>query len=363
MNPEVEAISTLTGTIIGVGMFSLPFLALKVGLLPMLFYFILLGSLVIIVHQIFAQIVICAPDYKRLPSFAKIYLGNIGEKVAFIFNILGNFGVLLAYLIVGGSFLAQMFNGDNFLWSLIYFFFGAILIFIDIKLISKTEFFSLLIFFFILFLVFFLSLPKFQFENLPLKKINLSQPFLPYGPIIFSLWGASLIPEIEEMLKERKEKIKKIVFASILISILTYLFFIFLVLGISGKETDPSALISLKNFLGKKLSFFAFILGVLTTFTSFITVGLTLKKIFWYDLKMNKNLAFLCTCFPPLFLYLAGVREFLKVISFVGAICLGVEGLIILLIWKKLNKKANYVFLLVSFLLLGIFSEIFYLLK
>jgi tyrosine-specific transport protein len=355
---ELEAIFTLSNTIIGVGFFSLPFLTLKVGFFPMLFYFIFLGSLVIIVHQIYAKISISLPDYKRLPSFAKIYLGSFAEKIAFLITILGSIGALLAYLILGGSFLAQILNGSENFWTIFYFIIGVFFIFFDIKLISKIESFSFLLFLFILFLIFFASFPKLNFNNIPFKKIDFSHLFLPYGPIIFSLWGASLIPEIEEMLREKKQKLKKVVFLSIFIPILVYIFFIFLVLSITGKETDPSALISLKNFLGEKLSFLAFFLGVIVTFTSFLTVGLTLKKILWYDLKLGKNLAFFLAFLPPILLYFLGIKEFIPVISFVGAVCLGGEGLIILAIFKKIEKRANYIYLLAIVFLVGIFSEI-----
>jgi len=360
---ELEAIFTLAGTIIGVGFFSLPYLTMKVGIIPMLFYFLLLGGLIILVHQIFAQIAISSPDYKRLPSFAKIYLGKLAQNITFFLNILGSIGVLLAYLILGGSFLAQMVNGNENFWTFIYFLFGIIFIFLDIKLISKIESVSFLVFIVILFFIFFVSLPNLNLENLPWKKIDFSQLFLPYGPIIFSLWGASLIPEIEEMLRDRKEKLKRVVFFSVFIPILVYIFFIFLVLSIAGNKTDPSALLSLREFLGEKISFLTFVLGVLVTFTSFLTVGLTLKKIFWYDLKINKNLAFILTSFPPIILYFLGIKEFIPVISFIGAICLGGEGLIILLIWKKINKRANYLFLVGLLFLVGIFFEIFQVLK
>ncbi|MCM8763518.1 MAG: hypothetical protein NC927_00285, partial [Candidatus Omnitrophica bacterium] len=156
---------------------------------------------------------------------------------------------------------------------------------------------------------------------------------------LFSLWGAGLIPEVEEMLSEKKYLFKKIIFISILIPIFVYLFFIFLILGICGFQTTESALIGLKNFLN--INYFSLLLffGILTTFTSFITIGLTLKNIFWYDFKINKNFSWLITCFPPLILFLAGIKNFISIISIVGGIGLAIDGILILLMYKKIRPK------------------------
>ena len=140
----VYSISILSGTIIGVGLFALPYITLKVGFWIMLGYFLVLGTLVILVHLFFGELALKTPDYKRLPGFAKIYLGNWGEKVAYTSTILGTFGAILAYLIVGGEFLTELlspiFGGGNLFWTIIYFLAGAILIFFGIKAIAGRQF-------------------------------------------------------------------------------------------------------------------------------------------------------------------------------------------------------------------------------
>jgi len=362
----IYAVSTLSGTIIGVGLFSLPYITLKVGFWVMLGYFLILGTLVILVHLFFGELSLKTPDFKRLPGFAKIHLGNWGEKTAFISTILGIFGAILAYLIVGGEFLTELlspiFGGGNFIWTLFYFAVGALLIFFGIKAIAKVEFWGLILFFLILIAIFFRGLPFLKIENL-FPELNISYLFLPYGAILFSLWGASLIPEVEEMLGERKNLLKKIIPISILIPIFIYLFFIYLILGITGPQTTESALTGLRNFLGDRIVSLALFFGVLTTFTSFIALGLTLKKVFWYDLKIKKNLAWAITCFLPLILFLIGVKSFIPVISVVGGVMLGIDGILILLMYRKINPQKILVYPLFLILLGGIVYEIIYFLK
>lgn len=373
----IYPIATLSGTIIGVGFFSLPYITAKTGILIMLGYFLFLGALVIISHLFFSELALKTPDYKRLPGFAKIYLGNAGEKIAYLSTVLGILGAILAYLIVGGEFLSNLlsplFGGNVLLYTLLYFSAGAILIFFGIKAIAKVEFWGLIGFFLILILMFFRSKTFINVENLfsgdwILNIRDWKFLFLPYGVILFSLWGIPLVPEIEEMLGEKKQLIKKIIPIAILIPILVYFLFIYLVLGITGSETTESSIVGLGKFLSPGLMNLGFFFGILTTFTSFISLGLTLRKVFWYDLKIDKNLAWLITCFVPLAIFLIGIKNFILVISFVGAVMFGIDGILILLMYYKLRSRtAKIKSLLIPPLVLvflgGIVYEIIYFIK
>jgi len=364
MKNFIFPIATLSGTIIGVGLFSLPYITLQVGFWVMAGYFLVLGTLVILVHLFFGELALKTPDLKRLPGFAKIYLGNLGEKVAFLSSILGIFGAILAYLIVGGEFLTSLFSpifgGNTLFWTLFYFALAAALIFFGIKAIAKIEFWGLILFFIILIVVFFKSFSQIKLANL-FPWPDFGQLFLPYGAILFSLWGAALIPEVEEMLGEKKQLLKKIIPIAILIPIFVYLFFIYLILGITGTQTTESALTGLRNFLSPSLVSLALFFGVLTTFTSFIALGLTLKKVFWYDLKIDKNIAWLITCFIPLILFLIGIKQFIPVIVFVGAIMLGIDGILILLMYQKIKPERKLLIYPLALIFLGgIIYEIIY---
>jgi amino acid permease len=121
----LRAISTLSGTIIGVGFFSLPYILSKVGIFTLTFYFLFLGSLVILVHLFFGELAILTPDLKRLPGFAKYHLGNLAEKISLLSAICGTYGTLLAYLIIGESFLKNLFfpilKDFDLIFILLYF--------------------------------------------------------------------------------------------------------------------------------------------------------------------------------------------------------------------------------------------------
>ncbi len=196
----IYPISSLAGAIIGVGVFALPYITLQVGLWPMLIYLVLITALVFFIHLIFSEVAIQTPDFVRLPGYAKIHLGRWGELVMLVSMILGSFGVLLVYIIIGGGFLANLlipiFGGLASTYVVIFFLLGSFLIFWDIKIIAKLQFWGLSLIFLSFLIIFIYGSQFFNFNNLSIP-FNFGNIFLPYGPILFALWGATMIPEIE----------------------------------------------------------------------------------------------------------------------------------------------------------------------
>jgi tyrosine-specific transport protein len=343
LNQTIAGIATLAGTIIGVGLFALPYIAMHVGLWTMLGYFLVLSAVTILINLMYGEVALRTKKLSRLPGYAEKYLGGWGKKTALLCSVLGISGALLAYLIVGGGFLFSLFEpilgGNVFCYVIIFFAAGSFLVFTGIRDISKTEFLLLISFFVVLVFIFYkgfsLINPGYLF-NFDAKHL-----FLPYGAILFSLSGMSLIPEIKEMMTGSPASLKKIIIISIILAAITYLFFIIVILGLTGPQTSKEAISGLKNVFGNGLVTLAFILGVLTTFTSFITLGLTLKKIFWYDLRIKRNTSWALACFTPLVFYLLGFKNFLAVISLTGAITVGIAALLVILMFFKAKKKGD----------------------
>lgn len=365
----IYTIATLSGTIIGVGIFSLPYITTKVGLGVMALYLFILTLLVLLVNLFFSQVALKTTDFIRLPGYAKIHLGKWGARVATLAAILGSLGTILAYIIVGGGFLANLLipilGGSVFLYTFLNFIIGALLIFWGIRAISKIEFWGLALFFVSLIIVFWRGFSFFNIGNLFSQPGGFGNFFLPYGPILFALWGASMIPEIEEMLGRDKKKIKKMVSIGTIIPAVVYLLFILLVVLISGSSTSQEAISGLKAILGQRITSVMFLAGFLAVFTSFITVGLTLKKVFWYDLKMPHYFSWVLTCCLPFIFYLLGFNDFIKIIGFVGGVMLAIDGILILLMYRKIqiNKTRILVYPLILIFITGIIYEIIYFLK
>lgn len=360
----------MSGMIIGVGFFALPYIAANVGLWTVLAYLAVLTAVVIIVHQYYAEVALRTPDFLRLPSYVGIYLGKKAKAVALFISVIGFLGTLLAYIVIGGNFLSGLLSpfigGSQFSYSFAYFAAGSLIVFFGVRAVSKMEFLDAVLFVIILAAVFIFGWKNFNAENLFIGRLTANNFFLPYGAVLFALWGgANIISEVEEILAPDKRALKKVVAWSIILPAIFYLFFILAALGISGGAVSSEAIAGLKNFLPTGVMVLLFIFGLVATFTSYIALSLILRNVLRYDLKIQKKLAWAIACFTPFLLYSAGLKDFIKIIGFVGAITLAIKGVLIILMYRKVKgEKTNFLPLaLILFLVLGIVYEVYYFVK
>lgn len=340
------AIAILAGTMIGAGLFALPYITAQVGIGIILVYFLFLGLISIAIHHFFADVALNTEDNLRLPSFAGIHLGSWAKRLTTCTGLIGLSGSILAYIILGGKFLNSLFSerlgGGAFEYSILYWVLGAVIIYFGIKAVEKVEFIGIIGFILVLFLI----LTRGWGEIDPNLFLTVGEDFsgnlfLPYGAILFSLWGAALVPEVEEMLTGEKDKLKWVAPIAVGLAILIYLFFIFIIVGITGTNTSSEGILGLMNYFDNGIISLALLFGLLATFTSFITLGLTLKKILWYDLGLSEKVSWSVVTFVPLAAFLVGIDNYINVISFVGAMLLAIDAIIITIMYQK-HKAAKY---------------------
>ncbi len=367
-----QALALMVGHIIGVGIFSLPYVAARVGIVTVLFYFLIITLVVILFELLYGETILRTREKHRFPGYVEKYLGNWVKYLAFFSSGLGSISGILAYIIIGGGFLGAILipilGGGSLLYILIFFGLGALLIYFGVKSIAQTEFILFIFFFIILGLIFYKGFPVINLDNLFV--FDVKYLFLPYGAILFSLSGMSIIPEIKELLIDKAKNLKRVIISATLIAALVSLLFTFLILGITGSDTTPDAITGLKDRLGNGVVILALLFGILATFTSFLTGGLTLKKILWYDFKVNKHLSWLIVCFLPLALFLFGLTDFIKIVSISGGVLLSTNAVLMILIYLKAKKMGDmkpgytinlpkvFIYFLVLFFIVGAVYEL-----
>jgi len=336
-----HAIATLIGTIIGVGMFSIPYAINQSGIILLFVYLPVLGTIQYFLHKIYAEIILSTKTKHRLPGYAEKYIGKKGKIISFILSLLGSYGSLLAYIIIGGIFLHELLypflGGSLFTYTLILFVIQAIIVLSGLKLISAIELAMSGLLIALVGLLAYKGWAYSSFDNF--APINWSKAFLPYGPIFFAVGGSDAIPSVCKLLCQKKESIKSAIAWGTFLPVILMLIFTFTVVSITGVNTTSDTLIGLSRVLPNGLMLFALILGLLAIITSFLVIAQATREIFWWDFGMNKNFAWALSCFVPFLLYLAGVRNLMAVVSLTGAIVGSLIGIFYIWLFFEAKRK------------------------
>ena len=344
MKQFLLATAVLMSTIVGVGMFGLPYAGAQSGFLIAAVFLIVLTIIMTLLHLFYGEIVSRTKEKHRLVGYADHYLGKGWRNLVTVSTVVGFYGSLLAYIIVGGDFLHLIFssaiNTSSIVFNLIFFVIGAVVVYFGLRLISGLDFLMGFFLVLIIFLFLYLGFNQINIDNL--KTFNWSNIFIPYGVILYSLAGIAAIPEIREIFSENNRKFyKRAIILGTVIPAVLYLIFMGTVIGLTGLNTSDEAIKGLSVLLGEKVVFIGALFGFLATITSFFIIGLYLKETLWYDLKINKNLAWFLTCFVPLILLGLGMHNFITIIILLGALMGGIEGTAVVLIYKRAKKLGN----------------------
>lgn len=361
------AAGTFVGTVIGVGVFGLPYLASRMGLVPLLVLFAILTPLVLIIHLRFASVAEKSTEKQRIPGYVARYLGARWGRVSRFVSCLGLLGSLLAYLVIGGTFLHILFQpfGDMplELATFLFFLLGSALIIRGTRSVAWVDLVMMVGFFLIVGIFFFLALPK--METSIFRLVDWSEGPAGYGVVLFALWGLSLVPETVELAGRVRSRIRQVLLTGIVAAAIIYLLFTFMVLGVSGHETTPDALTGFLQGFSPWVVVLGGILGILATFTSYIALGITLKKTFQFDMRLTEGSATFLALVLPLGLYLIGLKNFLDVLGLTGALLLGFEGALVLLVAERFSHQKGETehfrvstIVLLCVLLAGMFVEL-----
>ncbi len=358
-----QGVLLLVGTIIGVGVFSLPYSFAQSGWGVSLFGLLFLALLVTVLNLFYCQVILDNHDDCQLVGYVRQYLGPFWQKVAFISLVFSLTGVMIAYVILGGEFLALVFGQPSgFFYPVWFLLIVAFLFFRDYKsLISTASFFSIIL------LILFIIFPIFILKYVDLKQISFigRQPFFFWGPSLLALSGFSAIPEVEEILRKsnQRQKLHKAVIIGTWLPVLVYIIFSLSVYGISGVYTTADGLSGLVH-LAPYLVRIAAGIGLLALFTSFLSLANVVKETYYRDLGINENLSKVYALIPSIIGLFLILDQFANIISFVGVFGIAVTNSLICFLFAQIKKDKKWFALLVSlFFVSGVAAKIIEMIK
>jgi len=331
----------MVGYIVGVGMFGLPFLTVKAGVFSFFIFLVSLGLVQYLLHIVYANLIIETPGFHRMPGYVGIYMGKGGKISVFIAKLIGNYGALLAYIIVSGNFLYQLLNkfwgGTPFIYATIVFGLESIIVFFGIKAIARAELYISTLLLLVVGLMAVRGWGVIDIENF--TSLNIKNIILPYGAMLMALDGAGSLPIVAKLVNKNKTEIKSIIRVSMIISIIITTVFTLTIVGISGAQTSEDALTGVRSVLDDGVIVLALIFGVFSMMTSVFGVAESVKETLWWDFKVNEKLSWFLAVSVPYLLYCLGLTSLVRVISFIGAVGGGFAAIMLILVFKKLKKQ------------------------
>jgi amino acid permease len=336
-----KATFVLFGTSVGAGIFGLPALVQQSGWGIGAFWMVVLAGVVTLTHLLYGEIVMATPGRHRLVGYVRLYLGKNAGRIETVNSTLNLYGGSLAYLILGGLFAAAIVSPvmtvSSLYGSLLLFLFGVAAAWGGAAFLSKFDFAMTIGELASFLLLAGVALSAFRLGNL--GHVDFAQAFLPYGVVLFAYGGLTAVPEVADIVGgDARLARKSVIIGTLMAAGLTFLFAT-AVVGALGADVTSESVAGLTAKFGGLLPVLGGVTGFLSILTSYAVFGANLKSQFQYDLKLKPFTALLLAVALPFALFLLGIRSFGRILEFVGAVLVGLEGIFVALVYLKARAR------------------------
>lgn len=390
-NKLLGAILLISGTAIGAGMLALPVITAEYGFIPSFILFIITWLFMTFAALCMLEVNLWLPVSTNMISMSKATLGKTGQIIAWSTYLLLLYSLMAAYL----SGLDAMLQNTLKIWlnihldlivgaSILIIIFGFVIYLGDKTIDYINRIFMLgLIVTFVCFII--LIAPHIQFNYLTTIKFNGVWFAL---PIITTSFGFQIIiPSLRPYLNSDVKQLRKAILIGSLITLIVYLFWELLVMGViptygsngllhilNSGQPAVGLTIALQallhhSWIAQIEEFFAFFAII----TAFIGVAFSLFDFLADGLRIKKNhigriSTALLTFIPPLIFTLAYPRGFIIALGFAGIfvailLCMMPAAMVISgRYWKKMAtgyRVKGGIFLLALLVLFSILVIVF----
>jgi tyrosine-specific transport protein len=334
MNTRIlKSIATLSGAVIGAGIFGIPYVFSQAGFFTGLINLIFLGLVFLMVNLYVGEISLRTKGKHQLVGYAEKYLGKKGKTLMLITGMIAVYGALVAYATAEGDILSSLFGVNSLIASLIFIALMIYIVYHGINSVTKWELFLNAGIFIIAIVMFILCF--FQIEPSNLTGFSVSKIFVPYGVIMFAFLGMEAIPDLRETLNRHKKELKKSIIYGSLVPLVIYLIFTIGVVGVTGANTSEVATLELGAQLGNMALYLGNIFAIFAMATSFLVMALALFWVYNIDYKIKPFKTALLVFVPTIILTIIKPGSFIQLLAISGAIAGGIQGIMIILMHRK----------------------------
>ena len=350
-----KSVLSMMGTIMGAGLFALPaaFSYIGLGWGTLLFWLLAFGALA--THLALTREILITGGKHRLSFFVKNYFGPVIGRLPDITYPLHLLSTSYAYLLLGGGFLAALF----YLFSLrlpetiAIVFFWALFSVVSAAgngAIARVETYVTAAMVAAL-----LMLSALQWKVLSFEVLYATHPSVvaAIGIFLFAVSGFSGVGEVVEIVgRKKKASYSSVIVGTMISAFLTWIFGVIFFLASRG--TLGERVIEFNSYVPSNYMWLLPVLGLTGIATSYITTSAELKSVFRGDFGLTKMAAAVLAYCLPISLLLVASHEFVRVISFIGAVFIGLNASMIcwIAVIKIKPSSMTKVFIKIAYALL-----------
>ncbi len=341
----ILSITMLSGTILGAGIFSLPNVMSRVGLILGAVYLVFFGLIYFLVHRFYGETLLLAPPGHNFLYFLKESMGEWAWRISSAIIVAEFLLILTVYLILAPSFGVLVFGAGTAAMTVLTVFWAlaSLFIFLRLDVLGWTEFWGVTaILVFVLF-IFHFGAGSLNGALWP-SAAGWTTFLFPFAPLLFSLAGRSAMAQVVE--KERMVEaagqpfsVTKVAFWGTFIAAAIYFLFVVAVLRLTPNPTADT----LSGLGGLPPGILVLLggIGLLAIWKSYIVIGLNTKEMLELDLGLSKTLGALVVIAVPLIFYAVGLNNFLSVVGLLGGLFLAFDSALVVHIWRRLVPRSH----------------------
>jgi tyrosine-specific transport protein len=325
----------LSGTIIGAGMFGLPYAFSRVGVSFSALFILVLAAFLGVLHVAYGLIALHTPGDHRLPGYARIYLGERSFPAVLCVNTLSLVGGLVVYIALALTFVSHFVSSPAAAYAIVVATFALPALF-GVKAFEGLEWTITLCMVALILVIFGFGAARTGVETESERIGQLSDAALLYGVGLFALYGASAIPELKKYFTSVRSVV---VIAAVGTALPAFLYIAFSVgiIGLSGGAPSHDALSAIVGM--PWVQGVGAVLGFLAVTTSYWAIATNLTHMLVFDLRIPRTISTGAVLVVPFGLYAAVNTSFIDIMGFVGSVALSLEALAIVGITMIVRKK------------------------
>lgn len=345
----LSAFLLLVGTIIGAGVFGVPLVFSRMGVLTGTVVFWIVALFVTAAHLLFVEVIAQDRELRRLPGYVGHVLGRSAEGIAALSHSLHLIGANLAYLILGGEFLAVLIGrlvpGFGLLgWQALFWIAGIVTVLAGLRMLSRVE--SIMAWVEIGSMALIALIACASIRGGFSVETHWPEVTMGLGVFVFALTGLTIIPEVYELTGRKVWQTRRVtLLSSLLTALLTWLFGIGVYLAASHEGQLGSAA-AITSILPASIGWLLPLFGFFAVATSYLTTAYDLRSMCVYDLKWPPLVASICALGMPFVLLLVMSRDFFQTIDIVGAVFSASNSILIaiaaMIVMHRVKKRPPF---------------------